>query len=186
MRSKWKNGEAEADVDQARVEIDAQKDHAAKMETCSMEMEKEVEQSVSQVCVAESKYLLLFSKTQTLKQRLVTGVSWDGGMEKCLINASKAVLGYMDEHHSKAVKSQVIVEELFCDSFAWFVQRFQILILQDVAALFKFVDDSVSASFINLCGSISEFEAAARGWLDRLIGGYFACPGTTAAVPEAD
>lgn len=68
--------------------------------------------------VAESKYSISYDEAQPLKQRLATGVSYDGEEVQCLNNASKDVLEYTDALHAKVVKSQNNVRESFCSSFA--------------------------------------------------------------------
>lgn len=67
-----------------------------KVETRAIELEEQLEQSVSQVHVAKSKYLLLCYKAQMLKQRLDTGISCDKDIEQRLIYGRKDVLGYID------------------------------------------------------------------------------------------
>lgn len=95
----------------------------AELKARATELEKQLEQSASEVRDAESKYSPLFDGAQTLKQRTVTGVSCNVEMERCLIGASKDVLGYMDVLHSKAVNSQNTVGESCCGCFVSFVQR---------------------------------------------------------------
>lgn len=101
------------------------------------------------------------------------------------MNASKDVFGYMFALLLKAVKPQHSIRKLFCGSFAPLVQRLQTQFMQKVAAVSKAVNDSGREILIKLCGSTSEFEAATKGRLERLVGGNLASPGIGAAVPEA-
>lgn len=71
-------------------------------------------------------------------------------------------------------------------SFSSPVQRLQTLSMQEVAAVSKSVEDSGREALIELHESISEFEAAAEGQLDRLVGGALASPRAGAAVFEVD
>lgn len=47
---------------------------------------------------------------------------------------------------------------------------------------FNTVDDTGREALIELCGSISECEAAAKVWLDGLVGGDLASSATIAAL----
>lgn len=128
----------------------------AEVEARAIKLEKELEQRRSQVHFAESKYLLLLDEAQSLKQRMATGVSCDAEMEKRLVTTDKNVLGYMDVLHSKAAKFENTDSESFRGSFESLYQRFQTLLTQEVAAIFKSVEDSDSEGLTEFCGSISE------------------------------
>lgn len=149
-------------MEQMRLDLHTLNGRAVKSEARATELEKQLEHSTSQVRVAESKYLLLYEETQTLKQRLATCVFCDGEIEQRVINARKNVLRYMDALHSKVVMSQNTVRESFCGSFATPFQRLQTFFTQEVAPVSKFVDYSRFEVLIELCESISECETASK------------------------
>lgn len=129
--------------------------------------------------------MLPYDEARMLKQRLATGVSCDGEMEQYLINASKDVLGYMVALHANEVMSQNNVRKSFRGSFTSLVQWIQTVFTQKFAAVSKSLNDSGRETIIEFCRSISECEVAAKGRLDRLVGGDCASPGAGAVVPEA-
>lgn len=147
-----------------------------KLEARATELENQLEQSASQVFVAESKYLLLYDEAQT------TGISCDGEMKQLLINTSRDVLRYMDGHHSKAVKSKNTFTESFRGSIASLVQLVHILFTKEIA---KSVGDAGREGMIEIRESIIECEAAAKHRLGRLVGGDLASSRTGAAIPVA-
>lgn len=102
-----------------------------------------------------------------MKQGLATDVSCNGMIEQRSITASKDVLRYMNASQSKAVKSQNTVRKFFFGSFAVLFQWLQALFTQEVAAVFKSIDDSWREAWIELWGSIFECEATAKGLADR-------------------
>lgn len=57
--------------------------------------------------------------------------------------------------------------------------------MQKIAAASNYADDSGCEVLIELRGSISECEVAAKCWLGMLVGGGGATTGTGAAVSEA-
>lgn len=184
-KSEHKNADVQAEGAQARAEFGVRNTRVAGLEARAIELENQLEQSPSQVRVAEFKYWISCNESLTLKQELAMGISCGAEIEQLLMNGSKVVLGYMDALHLKAVKSQNTVRESFRGSFAPLVQRLQTSFTQEVAVASRVVDDSGCEALIGHCGRISECEAAVKGRLDKLEGGDRASPGTSAAVPEA-
>lgn len=66
------------------------------------------------------------------------------------------------------------------------MQQSQTLFTQEATAFSKSIGDASRETFIELCGSISECETAAKGRLDRLVGGDFGSSRICAAVRRAD
>lgn len=131
---------------------------------------KELEQTALQGRYAQLKYMFFYEETQTLKQRLSMGLSSNGKVAKHLINASENMLDYMDALHSKAAKFQNTLREYFDGSFASLVKQLQTVLTLEVVAVFTSFIDSVREALIKLRLSISECEAAASAWRNRLIG----------------
>lgn len=67
-RPKRKKAGAEAQVAQARLELDARKGRVAELDACPIELENQLEQRASQVRVAEFKYSCFYDEAQMLKQ----------------------------------------------------------------------------------------------------------------------
>lgn len=67
-RSQQMEADIEADVAQARLDLDARDARVAKLEARTIEKKKHPEKRSSLVRVAESNYSVLFDETQTLKQ----------------------------------------------------------------------------------------------------------------------
>lgn len=99
-------------------EINALDARVVEAEACATELERQIEQSVWQVRVAERKYSYLYDVSQTLNQRLAMGVFCEEGMEQRLINEKKDLWGFTEALHSNAAKSQNSVGETFCGRFA--------------------------------------------------------------------
>lgn len=72
-----------------------------------------------------------------------------------------------------------------CSRFASLDQQLRTLFSKDVAAVFMSVDESGRKELIEICSFIYECEAAAKRWLDRVVGVEFASFGTSAAVLDA-
>lgn len=126
------------------------------------------------VYVDESKYLPLYDEAQKMKRRLATVVSCDGEMQQRLFNEINDVLGYIDTLHSKVMKSQHTVKMLFCGSIELLIQCFWTIFRQNITAFSKYVDKFGCQVLVELCRSIPECEAAAKGYLDRILNGELA------------
>lgn len=94
------------------------------------------------------------------------------------------MLECMKALHSKAVKSQSTARESFCGSFASFVHPLYTLIMQEVAAVSRSINNFGCKELIELCGKY-EYEAAAKGLFCRLGGGALVSSRTSASIPEA-
>lgn len=81
---------------------------------------------------------------------------------------SKGVLRYMDTIQSKSLESQNTVRESFCDSSAFLVQQIQKLFTQDIAVVFKSVNESGCEALIKLHGTISDWDALLK--VDSTVG----------------
>lgn len=75
--SNRKKFDVDANMEQSHVELYAWNIHVTELEACVTEFEKQVEQSASQVRVAESNYSLLYDEIHTLKPRLSMDVACD-------------------------------------------------------------------------------------------------------------
>lgn len=84
MKSKRKDIDIEAKVQQTRVGIEVENARVEDFVGCTAELEKQLEQSSLQKCIAESKYSLLFDEAQMLEQTLATGVYCNGVMKQRL------------------------------------------------------------------------------------------------------
>lgn len=158
-----------ADVEQASVILDAE--NACGTGGSCYEVEKQSEQSASQIRVSDSNYLLLYDLTQSLMARLATCVSWNGEIEQHLINSKRDVLGNMDALHAKAEKSKITVRESFQNSFALLVYWIQTLFTEEIAAVSRSIDDAGREELNELRGSISECEVAAKRRFGLFRGG---------------
>lgn len=99
-------------------------------------------------------------------------------MKQRFINAIVDVLEYMDLLYSKTVKSQNTVGLSFCRILTLLIIRPEALFTQEVSA-FSISDDNLGCdTLIKLHGSIFKWEAAAKSWLDMLVGGGVAFLGT--------
>lgn len=112
-RSKLKNGNVEAEVENVRVELGARNARVAVLKARTADLEKRLEQSSWQVHATESKYLPRYYETQTPKHQLASDGFCVEEMELRLTDASMDMLGNMDAHHAKSVKSENTVRELF-------------------------------------------------------------------------
>lgn len=126
--------------------------------------------------------MLLHDETQTLKQRLDTGIFCDGEMKQRLIYASKDVLWYMDVLLPKSVKLQNTFTESFHGGFALLVQRLQTVLNQKLLRSPKTVDDYGLVALLKLHG---RRESAAKARLKWYTGGEVASPIVCTAVPKA-
>lgn len=81
---------------------------------------------------------------------------------------------FMDVFHSKLVKSQNTIRDLFRDNFASLVQRLRTIFTSEAAPVSQPVDDTGREPIIELHESISECEAAGKARLYRLVGGGLA------------
>lgn len=112
-------------MEQTCIELVALDTRVGKLEARAMELEKELLVCASQLCVVESKYLLIYDEMETLKQQLAMSVSCNGETKWRLSNVIQDVLGYLIALHSKAVKSQNTARKPFCGSLALLGQRVQ-------------------------------------------------------------
>lgn len=71
--------------------------------------------------------------------------------------------------HSKAVKFKTTVRESSCGSAVLIVLMIQTLFMQELTAVYKFLDDSGCESLVASRGCISECEVTTIGQLDSLI-----------------
>lgn len=125
-------------------------------------------------------------KTQTLKQRLVTGVFGNVMMEQRSVNAKNAVWVYVDVLHSRVIRTQSYVKKMFRGSFAVLIHLLQCKLTQEVAPNSRSVHYSGQEALVQLCRSTSECKAATRGRLIRLVCYVLAFPGICDDVLKAE
>lgn len=82
----WKKADVEAKKRKVRVESVGRNSRLVERNGRAMELEKQLVYFATKVYIAESKYLLPWGETQTLKHEITTGVSTDEDMEQCFVN----------------------------------------------------------------------------------------------------